>query len=300
MGASAPEEDTMSARDSILVTGASGRLGGGVVRELLAHGYAVRGIDQRRPDPATWPSEARFIETSLHDIGQIAGAMQGCAAVIHLGAIPAPYSHPDEVVFTNNTTATFSVLQAMSILGIRRAAIASSGSIYGTAWSRAMLLPQYVPLDEEHPILAADPYALAKETDERTAAMFVRKDGSTIAALRFHWVALPEELRAVGGTIDDDPDSSTGVRGIWGYVHIDDAARACRLAIEAEPFGFAAFNIVASDTTLDIPTEEALARFAPSIARRTSLPGFASGYAIDKAKRLLGWEPLRSWRDEMG
>lgn len=281
---------------TVLVTGALGRLGSAVLRELLAAGYTVRGTDRHRPQPGTLPPGVRFIEMPLDHVGYIAGAMEGCDAVIHLGAIAAPWSHPDEVVFGNNTTATFAVLQAASLLGVKRAVIASSVSAYGMAWAKEPFTARYVPMDEEHPIVAKDPYALSKEVDETTATMFARKDGMTIAALRFHWIARPEELAQRAGQ-DDAGDSTVGVRGLWGYVHLADAARACRLAVEAEPFGFEAFNIVAADTLLSIPTEEALAKWGPEIDVRGSLPGFAGGFAIGKAKRLLGWEPEHSWRD---
>jgi nucleoside-diphosphate-sugar epimerase len=281
---------------TVLVTGAAGRLGSAVVQELLAAGYTVRGTDRHRPGPGVLPAGVRFIEMHLDHVGHIAGALEGCDAVIHLGAIPAPYSHPDEVVFGNNTTATFAVLQAASLLGIKRAAIASSVSAYGMAWAKEPFNARYVPMDEDHPIVAKDPYALSKEVDETTAAMFARRDGMTIAALRFHWIARPEELAQRAG-VSDAGDSTVGVRGLWGYVHLADAARACRLAIEAEPFGFEPFNIVAADTLLSIPTEEALTRWGPEIEVRQPLPGFTGGFAIGKAKRLLGWEPEHSWRD---
>ena len=280
----------------VLVTGASGRLGRAVVHDLVDAGYEVRGTDRRRPEPGVLPAGVRFIETTLSDVGQVAGAAAGCTAVIHLGAIPAPYSHPDEVVFVNNTQATFAVLQAASLVAIKRIAMASSGSAYGMAWAQKPFNALYAPVDEAHPLIATDVYALSKEVDERTAEMFTRRDGSTIAALRFHWIARPEELAQRAGAPDDNPDSSVGVRGLWGYVHIADAARACRLAIEVEPFGFEAFNIVAADTLLAIPTEEALAKYGPGIEVRSPLPGFTSGFAIEKAKRILGWEPEHSWR----
>jgi nucleoside-diphosphate-sugar epimerase len=281
---------------SVLVTGAAGRLGTAVVQDLVAAGYTVRGVDRVRPAAGAWPAGMRFITMTLDHVGHIAGAMAGCDAVIHLGAIAAPWSNPDEIVFGNNTGATFAVLQAASITGVKRAAIASSVSAYGMAWAREGFNAQYVPLDEEHPIIAKDPYALSKEVDETTARMFARKDGMTIAALRFHWIARPEDLGQRAGR-DDEGDSTVGVRGLWGYVHLADAARACRLALEAEPFGFEAFNIVAADTLLTIPTEEALAKWGRDIEVRQPLPGFTSGFAIEKAKRILGWEPEYSWRD---
>lgn len=285
--------------ERILVTGGSGRLGSQVVNELLEHGYEVVSVDRVRPAQPL-PLGARFVLTDLSDVGEVAYAMKRCEAVIHLGAIPSPYSHPDEVVFGNNTGATFAVLQAASLLGVRRAAIASSVSAYGMAWAERRFFPSYVPLDEAHPLLNHDAYGLSKEVDERTAQMFARRDDMSIACLRFHWVARREEQLGRPDFYRDDEAFIEGGRGFWGYIDIRDAARAARLAIEAardEPFGFEPFNIVAGDTLLDISTEEAIQKVSPDTVIRTPIEGYASAFDIGKAKHLLGWGTRHSWRD---
>lgn len=286
--------------ERVLVTGGSGRLGTQVVQDLTAHGHEVVAVDRVAPSQPL-PDGARFRQVDLADIGEIAGAMKGCTAFAHLGAIPSPYRHADEVVFTNNTIATFSVLQAASLLGLDHGAIASSGSIYGTAWAPHRLFHLYAPVDEEEPLRNFDAYGLSKEVDERTAEMFCRRDEMSIACLRFHWVARPEELPHRSGAFYHDEDSfQEGGRGFWGYVDLRDAARAVRLAIEVsahEPFGFQPFNIVGADTLLDIPTEDAIRRLAPEIELRSPLPAFASAFDCSKAKDLLGWEPEYGWRE---
>lgn len=270
----------------VLVTGGSGRLGRFVIAELLEYGHLVVNADQRKP--ATIDERERFIETDLTDVGQVAGALHGCDALLHLGAIPSPYRHPDEVVFNNNVQATFAALQAASLHRVKRAAIASSVSAYGMAWTPRRFAPLYVPLDEAHPFLPHDPYGLSKEVDERTAEMFHRRTGMTIAALRFHWVALPEELAGIGAGFADPEGTATN---LWGYVDARDAAAACRRAIETDGFGFEAFNIVAADTLMAEPTAELVRQHLPDTEIRSPLPGTAGGFAIDRAKRMLGWEP---------
>ncbi len=284
----------------VLVTGGSGRLGTRVVRELVEHGHEVVAVDRVGPS-SPLPEGASFRFVDLSDVGEIAGAMHGCDAVAHLGAIPSPYSNADEVVFGNNTGATFAVLQAAHLLGIRTATIASSGSAYGTAWSPERTYPLYAPVDEDHPLLNHDAYGLSKEVDERTAEMFVRRDGMSVACLRFHWVAHPEEQVGRPAFYRDDENFREGGRGFWGYVDIRDAARAVRLAIEVgrrEPFGFQPFNIVGRDTLLDEPTVEAIRRLSPDIEIRSDMEGTASAYDTSKARRILGWEPLHSFRDD--
>jgi nucleoside-diphosphate-sugar epimerase len=285
--------------EQVLITGASGKLGRATVRELAANGYSVVAIDRVRPRDAH-PEGVRTVEINLLDIGQVAGVMQGCDALIHLGAIPNPYDHADEVVFHNNTGATFAVLQAASLVGLQRVALASSGSIYGTAWSRTPLQFQYAPVDELHPLMVHDVYALSKEIDERTAEMFCRRDGMSIAALRFHWIGTREEQLARVAEWRATEESPEDDRNLWGYIDLRDAARACRLAIEAardRPFGFAPMQIVAADTLSDDPTEELIFRWSPETEIRKPIPGTASAYDTEVAKRVIGWTALHSWRD---
>lgn len=285
--------------ERVLVTGASGKLGSATVRHMVEAGYAVVAIDRARPREPH-PEGVTTVEIDLLDIGQVAGAMKGCDAVIHLGAIPNPYDHADEVVFRNNTGATFAVLQAASLLGVRRAAIASSGSIYGTAWSRTPLSFQYAPVDEAHPLVVQDVYALSKEVDERTAEMFCRREGMSVVALRFHWIgARREQLDRVAAYRRQEDHTGEG-SNLWGYIDITDAARACRLAIEAareQSLGFVPLQIVAADTLSEAPTEEMLRRWAPEVEIRSPIPGTAGAYDTSAAKRVIGWEAEHSWRD---
>jgi nucleoside-diphosphate-sugar epimerase len=251
----------------------------------------------RSPDTevATEP-RYRFIQTDLGDVGQVAGAMSGCGAVIHLGAIPQPYGHADEVVFLNNVGATFATLQAAMLLGVRKAVIASSLSALGTAYAPEPFAPLYAPVDEAHPLIVKDCYGLSKEVDERTGEMFHRRTGMHVVALRFHWVAYQEEARAMAEKLKDNPRLNDWWRLLWGYVDVRDAATICRLGIEADGLGFEPFNVTAADTLSETPTEELIRAHAPSVEIRQPIPGTASAFSIEKAQRLLGWTPKYSWR----
>jgi UDP-glucose 4-epimerase len=128
----------------------------------------------------------------------------------------------------------------------------------------------------------------------------------SVAALRFHWIATraeqlqrAESLRERRGKSDRNwPEE---LRELWGYVDIRDAARACRFAIEVardRPYGFQPLNIVAADSLTDESVAEIVAEHAPDIALRAELGPGRGAYAIDRAKELLGWEPIHSWRNE--
>jgi nucleoside-diphosphate-sugar epimerase len=278
----------------VLITGGSGRLGTWVGRDLRDHGHEVVSVD--RHFPATREVGIHYRQVQMDDLGQIIGAAVGCDALIHLAAIPAPYSHPDEVVFLNNVGATYNALQAAMTVGIERAIIASSCSAYGMAWARPTFPPRYVPLDEAHPFLAREPYALSKETDERTAEMFVRRCGMTVLAYRFHWIAAPGEARQRATDPDEHPERDA--TNLWGYVDVRDAARACRVGLEAGVTGFHAFNIVANDTLRTEPTEQLVRSLLPTTELRGPLPGNASAWSNARAREVLGFVPEHSWRDE--
>jgi nucleoside-diphosphate-sugar epimerase len=283
----------------ILVTGGSGRVGQFAIAELLEHGHEVVNADRVAPTNPRAPEiarEVRFIETNLSDVGQVAGALAGCDGVIHLGAIPSPYRHADEHVFRNNVQSTFATLQAGSLLGVKRAVIASSISAYGTAYAPVPFPPRYAPVDEGHPLLNHDPYGLSKEVDERTAEMFHRRTGMQVAALRFHWVAYADEIAERASQLHDNPRFDDSWRLFWGYIEIQDAASLCRLAIEADGLGFEAFNGTAADTLSNIPTEELIRTVTPEVDIRQPIDGFDSGFSIAKARRLLGYDPIRTWR----
>ncbi len=283
----------------VLVTGGSGKVGQATIAELLEHGYDVVNADRTPPTNPRAPRiarEARYVQTDLSDIGQVAGVMAACEAVIHLGAIPNPYDHPDEVVFSNNVINTFAVFQAASLLGVKNVTFASSGSAYGTAYAPIPFPPLWAPVTEDHPLLNHDVYGLSKEIDERTGEMFSRRDRMSVKAMRFHWVAYMEEIITAARVIAGNPYHDNLWRLLWGYVDIRDAAASCRLALESS-VSFESFNITAADTLASIPTMELLERIVPEVERREDIEGFGTAFSIEKARNLLGYEPRWSWRD---
>lgn len=279
-----------------MVTGSSGRLGRAVVADLTDHGYDVVGADRRAADRGAGHPQMTW---DGRDVASLVEAMRGCTGLVHLAAIPGPRDHAAELVFANNTGATFAALEAAAQAGIRRVALASSGSAYGSAWSPRVTHVRYVPVDELHPLLNFDPYGLSKEVDERTAEMFCRRADMSVAALRFHWIATREEQLLRVAELTGKHDWPEQLRELWGYVDLRDAARACRLALEAarqQPYGFAPLNIVAADSLTEASIGDLVAEHAPDIEIRSALPAGRSAFAIDRAREVIGWTPQQSWR----
>ena len=279
------------------MTGSSGLVGHAVVADLLESGYEVVGLD--RLPPRTDHPAFRAVTWADADVAELVAALEGCDGLVHLAAIPAPYQDPDELVFVNNTSATFAALQAAALREIRRVVIASSISAYGMAFAPTEIRAMYVPVDENHPMRATDPYALSKETDEATARMFCRRYDMSVAALRFAWVASRAAQLDSAAVAGKEPGESER-RNLWAYVDDRDAARACRLALEAAaaaPYGFAALHVVAADALALEPLGHLLAQHAPEIEVRRELGETGGAWDISRAAQLIGWRPEHSWRD---
>jgi UDP-glucose 4-epimerase len=269
----------------VWVSGARGKLGREVCRLLEAEGHQCVAAD-RVPDSA---GES----VDLLDAKAVATSLRGCDAVVHCAGIPSPENiEPVELVRINTLT-TFNALEEAWRAGIRKAVLASSGSIYGSAWSPEPVFQPYLPVDEESPLQYVDPYALTKDYLERAGQMYARR-GMTVTALRFHWILSAAEVRSVAVPMAD----ADRVGGLFGYVDLEDAARACLLALRPRPGTgpYEVLVIAAEDTTTDTPTEELLARHSPQSEKRRALTGSAGAFEVSRAKDVIGWEPRTTWR----
>ncbi|MFH1025008.1 MAG: NAD(P)-dependent oxidoreductase [Planctomycetota bacterium] len=278
---------------NIVVTGGGGRLGRWVVADLVSRGHAVASVDISGDKPL--PSSAEIRTADLTRAPEALESLRGAEAVVHLAAIPAPRLGTPEAVFATNVLSTWNVLQAAEALGVANLVLASSVNAFGCYYCRNAPPPGYFPVDEAHPTRAEESYSLSKWVGEELAAGFARRRAVKIASLRFHGIADDGSLAGIRRA--PVSDLTRGDRmAFWGYVHFSDAAASCRRALEASWNGHEAFFIVAADTTLVIPTEEALRRAYPGVPLRRPLAGFATPFDISKAERMMGWKPERSWR----
>lgn len=274
---------------TIAVTGSSGKLGVWVVEELLRCGYKVIGLDQRKSDKLK--CEQRIMD--LMKLGEVIGGLRGADAVIHLAAIPAPIPFAHEVIFANNVISNYNVLEAASILQISKVVLGSSESAYGFCWAPQAFSPEYLPVDEEHPLLPQECYGLSKVLNEVTGAMFHRRAGMQVITMRFSLILTTDEYAAMKERISKPENFK---RILWSYIDIRDAAAACRAAIEAEGCGFINLNVTANDTLSEWETKRLLAGFYPEITQLKH--EFIDRQAIVSntlACKTLKWSPDYSW-----
>ncbi len=281
----------------IIVTGGSGKAGRATVRELLEHGYEVANLDLvPSPDPL-----APYTHIDLTDFGQTMDAlsglegrlgMRGAEAIVHLGAIPSSAMRSNEATFRINTISTYNVFLAATKLGFERVVWASSETALGFPFDRAP--PAYVPLDEEAPVRPESSYALTKILGEEMAQQFSRWHPEIpFLGLRFSYIIEPGDYAGFPA-FQDDPLARKW--NLWSYVDARDVGQSCRRALEADVSGAEVFIIAAADTVTERAAAELMAEVFPTTPIRGEIGAHDTLISIEKARRMLGYEPRYSWR----
>lgn len=284
----------------VLVTGTGGRVGSQVARELLAHGYTVRGFDK---EPPRGDDIKQGIETVYGDMTSrfdLLRAAENCDAIAHLAAIPHPGGGENDI-FAVNVTGTEQLLSVAEAHGIKRVALASTCCAFGIFFARHQIDPQYLPMNEKHPALPQDMYGLSKLLNEETAAAYTRRCGMTTVSLRLTTVMNLEDsgrwMRWMRKSLHSDAERKND---LWSYIDGRDAARAFRLALENAKEGTNTTAVIAardSFTSLDI--RDLVRKHFPALADQiSSLSPDASLYDTRRAEEAFGFVAEHLWRKE--
>ena len=271
----------------LVVTGASGKAGRGVVRGLLDAGHEVLGVDVSPPREHDTPS----LLADLTELGQTIECLAGADAVVHLAAIPAGGIRTPETTFRTNMLSTYNVFEAARVLGLKRVVWASSETILGLPFDREQ--PAYAPIDEEHPAFPESSYAISKLLSEELARQLHRWTGTPFVALRFSNIMEPDDY-ARFPSFWDDPQLRRW--NLWGYVDVRDVAQSCVRALEADLRGAEYFIVAAADTVMNRPSRELMAEVYPDVPYEATPGEYDSLLSSEKARRLLGYAPQHSWR----
>jgi nucleoside-diphosphate-sugar epimerase len=277
----------------ICVTGASGRAGRAVVTDLMAHGHHIIATDLVMPVPDDL-DEPVFLKADLTDFGQAVEVLQDAEAVVHLANIPAPDIHTPAVTFHQNMTMNYNVFTAAAHHGLSRVVWASSETTLGLPFDEP---PRYAPIDEDHYPVPNTSYALSKVASETIAGHIAQWSGIPFVALRFSNILGPAEYTSDFPRAQANPAARKW--NLWGYIDERDAAAACRLALTADVSGSEAFIIAAADTVMTRPSAELMQEVYPGVRLTRDVPGTTTLLAIDRARRVLGFEPQHSWRDHV-
>jgi len=300
-----------------LVVGGAGYIGSHMVKQLLGAGHELVVADNFSTGYRAALTGGSLVELDIADAQALDALFAGhhFDAVFHFASFiqvaesviePAKY-------YKNNFAATLTLLQAMVRAGVKHFIFSSTAAVYGN--------PLYVPIDEEHPKAAINPYGRSKWMVEQTLEDFDRAYGLKSVCLRYFNAAgadpegqlgerhepethlLPLILQAASGrrpsiTVfgrDYDTPDGTCIRD---YVHVADLVAAHALAVDylLEGGASTAFNLgngqgfsvqQVIDTARQVTGQDICVSEAP---RRAGDP---PRLVADprRAHALLGWQP---------
>jgi nucleoside-diphosphate-sugar epimerase len=158
--------------------------------------------------------------------------------------------------------------------------------------------PAYIPIDEEHPTVPIDSYAMSKVCNEATARSFQARTGSDIYALRINNVIEPHEYAQDFPKYVADP--ALRRRNIFGYIDARDLGQMVEGCLQTDGLGYQVFNVANDDTSVAMPAEDIIATFYDGVPQKSAVKGHETFYSNAKAKELVGFKPTHGWRDQVG
>jgi UDP-glucose 4-epimerase len=281
----------------VVITGSRGKVGRAAVQAFVDAGHDVLGVDLLRPEFDTGaPQVGRYQMADLTDAGSAYAVTVGADVVVHVAAIPQPTGNPPHVVFQTNLMSTFNMIEAAVRFGVKRFVNVSSESIVGNFFPERPFLPTYAPVDEDAPLYPQDPYALSKSFGEQLMDAATRR--SDIRAISIRPSTVHNEDNYESNLGKQVRDASMLTDNLWSYIDVYDLADALLLAAESDLPGHEVFYIASPDNAGGHDFAAVLHEYyGDQIPLRSLDRVDASGISIAKARRLLGWNPTRSWRD---
>lgn len=188
---------------NVLITGGTGFIGSHLCELLVKKGYKVTSFDRYNIDNSYgWlehsecKSSIEFILGDIRDFDSVYKATQKQDVIFHLAAlIGIPYSYISPMAYIQtNIIGTYNVLESAKLLETTQTLITSTSETYGTA--------QYVPIDEEHPLVGQSPYSASKIGADQMALSYFKSFNMPLKIVRpFNTYGPRQSQRAVIPTI---------------------------------------------------------------------------------------------------
>ena len=181
--------------------------------------------------------------------------------------------------------------------GVKRIVWASSETTLGLPFSPENP-PAYAPVDEDHPMRPESAYSLSKDLSEEMARQMARwNPGTSFIGLRLSNVMEPQDYARFAGW-QDTPHFREW--NLWGYIDARDFAQAVRKSLDVDLVGADHFIIANADSVMTRPSAELMAEVFPGVPLHGEVSGTMTLLSIEKARRVLGYEPEYSWRNAIG
>ncbi|MCL5985032.1 MAG: GDP-mannose 4,6-dehydratase [Actinobacteria bacterium] len=302
----------------VVVTGAAGFIGSHLVEKLVDLGASVscfirytskNDLGNLKSLPKAKLNQLKIYRGDLKDGAALESALKNSEIAFHLGAmvsIPYSYENPQEAI-TSNIIGTMNVLNASRRVDIEKFVHTSTSEVYGTA--------QYVPIDENHPLVSQSPYSASKVGADMIAMSYYYSYDFPVSIIRpFNTYGPGQSARAVIPTIImqailSDVVKLGDVNTTRDFTYVEDTVNGfLKIAESAKSVGqvinvgagneISISNVVMLverilNKKLQIKIEEERIRPSKSEVRRLVSDS-------SKAKKLLGWKPEYTFESGLG
>jgi UDP-glucose 4-epimerase len=226
---------------TVLLTGSAGQVGRVIARRLETTGWSIRPFDL-------------VSGGDLRDETAVIDAALGCDAIVHAGAIAHDRGGTAADIVATNVLGTWHVLIAAERHAVSRVVYFSSAQVFGFAEGEGV--PDYRPVDDNHPLRAARPYGMSKRLAEEMCDAWTARTGIPTIVLR-PVIFSDEGLEQMAAQNAE----------LGAFVHVDDVADAVVKSLSANVAGHVRMTLCG--------------------------PG---DFDASNAERLLGWRGSRYWR----
>lgn len=303
-----------------LVTGATGFTGGHLARALVDRGYVVRALVRDQTADKATDLAKTGIELIKGDVGDAAAvdrAAEGMTHIFHIAALFRSANHADSYYYLINRDAVAHVLAAARTHSVRRVVHCSTGGVHGDVAE--------IPANEETAFNPGDVYQRSKLAGEELARQAMA-DGEPVSVVRPTGIYGPGDDRFIKlfRTIENGTFRMFGSGDIeYHLTYVDDMVQGLILAGE-HPAAIGEVFLIGDDhyTTLNrlvnkiaavlnvkpprlkLPVAPLMAAATlcefvckplgidpPLHRRRVAFFTKARAFSVDKAKRLIGFQP---------
>jgi UDP-glucose 4-epimerase len=274
-------------RPQLLLTGSGGTIGRVVEGHLRLRGYRVRTFDARDGG-------------DVRDLPALRRAMSGCEAVVHMAALARDTAGAPEEIMAVNVLGTWHVLQAAREMEVTRVVAFSSLQALGLAGGERA--PDYLPIDDDHPLRATRPYGISKRLGEEMCEAFTSATGIPTVCLRPVMVCDEELYATIARARAGAPSAEW--EPVWeygAYVDVRDVAAAVECALHRPGEGHSRLLLSAADAWTSAPSRDMARRLLPDVPWRGGpeydIEPHRALVDAGRAMRLLGWTPRHRWSD---
>lgn len=303
----------------VALTGASGYTGGRLLEILKVRGDEVSALVRSASlSDRLRGSGARIVEGDLGSRDAIRDVVAGADAVMHVAAVYRTAGHPDSYYHDVNVGGTERLLEAAAEAGVRRFVHTSTVGVHGHV--------EDPPADESAPVAPGDVYQATKAEAEALALGFHRRRGLPVAVVRPGAIYGPRETRLLKlfRAISRGRYAIVGSgRTFYHPVYIDDLVRGFLLALDREEAVGESFLICGPEYVSQVDLAALVAKHTggrvlpfripaapiqlaghvveavcvplgiepPLHRRRVDFWTKSRAFTIDKARRLLGYDP---------